>query len=29
MGVTVDGKAPKDATADIRAGKYDKILAKG
>ncbi len=29
MGVTVDGKAPKDATADIRAGKYDKVLAKG
>ena len=28
MGVTVDGKSPKEATADIRAGKYDKVLAK-
>ena len=28
MGVTVDGKSPKDATAEIRAGKYDKLLAK-
>ena len=29
MGVTVDGKSPKEATADIRAGKYDKVIAKG
>ncbi len=28
MGVTVDGKGPKDVTAEIRAGKHDKILAK-
>ena len=28
MGVTVDGKNPKDITAEIRAGKYDKVLAK-
>src|SRR5437773_8774982 len=28
MGVTVDGKNPKDVTAEIRAGKYDKALAK-
>jgi large subunit ribosomal protein L11 len=28
MGVTVDGKGPKDVTAEIRAGKYDKVLAK-
>jgi large subunit ribosomal protein L11 len=28
MGVTVDGKNPKDITAEIRAGKYDKALAK-
>jgi len=29
MGVTVEGKGPKDVTAEIRAGKYDKVLAKG
>jgi len=28
MGVTVDGKGPKEVTAEIRAGKYDKALAK-
>ncbi len=28
MGVTVDGKSPKDVTAEIRAGKHDKALAK-
>jgi large subunit ribosomal protein L11 len=28
MGVTVDGKSPKDVTAEIRAGKHDKLLAK-
>jgi large subunit ribosomal protein L11 len=28
MGVTVDGKGPKEITAEIRAGKYDKALAK-
>ncbi len=28
MGVTVDGKSPKDVTAEIRAGKHDKVLAK-
>ena len=28
MGVTADGKSPKDGIADIRAGKYDKLLAK-
>src|SRR2546425_3699266 len=28
MGVTVDGKSPKDITKDIREGKYDKVLAK-
>ncbi len=28
MGVTVEGKSPKDMTAEIRAGKYDKVLAK-
>ena len=28
MGVTVEGKNPKDAIAEIRAGKYDKVLAK-
>ena len=28
MGVTVEGKSPKDMTAEIRAGKYDKALAK-
>jgi|SRR3990170_337338 len=28
MGVTVDGKGPKDVTAEIRAGKHDKALAK-
>ncbi len=28
MGVTVDGKNPRDITAEIRAGKYDKVLAK-
>ena|SRR5437867_3931879 len=28
MGVTVEGKGPKDVTAEIRAGKYDKVLAK-
>ena len=28
MGVTVDGKGPKDVTAEIRAGKRDKALAK-
>jgi large subunit ribosomal protein L11 len=28
MGLTVDGKNPKDITAEIRAGKYDKALAK-
>ena len=28
MGVTVDGKNPNDITAEIRAGKYDKVLAK-
>ena len=28
MGVTVDGKNPKDITAEIRAGKYDKAFAK-
>ena len=28
MGVTADGKSPKDVISDIRAGKYDKLLAK-
>jgi large subunit ribosomal protein L11 len=28
MGVTVDGKGPKDVTPEIRAGKYDKVLGK-
>ena len=28
MGVTIDGKNPTDITADIRAGKYDKVFAK-
>ena len=28
MGVTVEGKNPKDVTAEIRAGKHDKTLAK-
>ena len=28
MGVTVEGKGPKDVTAEMRAGKYDKALAK-
>ncbi len=28
MGVSVEGKGPKDVTAEIRAGKYDKALAK-
>lgn len=28
MGVTVDGKAPKDIVAEIRAGKHDRTLAK-
>ncbi len=28
MGITVDGKNPKDITAEIRAGKYDKAFAK-
>lgn len=27
MGVTVDGKTAKEASKDIRAGKYDKVLA--
>lgn len=27
MGVTVDGKAAKDVSKDIRAGRYDKPLA--
>lgn len=27
MGVTVEGKAPKDFTKEIQAGKYDKQLA--
>jgi len=29
MGAAVDGKSPKDVTAEIRAGKHDKVLAKG
>ncbi len=28
MGVTVDGKSPKDVTAEIRAGKHDKLFPK-
>jgi large subunit ribosomal protein L11 len=28
MGVTVDGKGPKEITPEIRAGKYDKVLGK-
>src|SRR3970040_1512456 len=28
MGVTVDGKSPKEVTAEIRAGKYDRALQK-
>jgi len=28
MGVTVEGKAPKDIAEEIRAGKHDKLLAK-
>ena len=27
MGVTVDGKDPRDIRADIEAGKYDKLFA--
>jgi hypothetical protein len=26
MGVTVDGKLAKEASKEIRAGKYDKML---
>jgi len=28
VGVTVDGKKPKDAIAAINAGVYDKLLAE-
>lgn len=28
MGVTVDGKGPKELTAEIREGKYDRVLQK-
>jgi len=27
MGVTVDGKDPRDIRKDIDAGKYDKLFA--